>query len=210
MNNTNFVLIVDDDPVILEMTCEILKNRYTVSCVKSGFDAIELLQSDYMPDIILLDIEMPNLNGFETLKKIRDMEDFQDVPVIFLTGVTQTNYELKGLSYGAVDYITKPFVKEILLMRLKVHLENGKRLRHLSIIEKDKSKNRINEKKFELFRDDLNDTEMNIARLIALGYTNHEISETLFYSYSYVKKLVGIVYEKKHVTKRSDLKKMLL
>lgn len=209
-NEKNAILIVDDDPALLKMTGEILRGEFVVSCVKSGYDALALLQTDYMPDIILLDIDMPELNGFETLKKLRELDDMQDVPVVFLTGINQTAFELKGLLSGAADYIVKPFVKEILLARLKVHLENGKRFRRLSIMEKDKLNIRIDEEKFNEASADLNETEKKMARLIALGYTNQEIGETLFYSYNYVKKVTAAIFEKKQVRKRSELKKLFL
>jgi DNA-binding response OmpR family regulator len=206
----NAVLIVDDDPVLLKMAGEILRDDYAVSCAKSGYEAVDLLQMDYRPDIILLDIDMPGLSGFGTLTALREIEDAQDIPIVFLTGVTKTEAELKGLSCGAVDYITKPFIKEILLARLKVHLENGKRLRQLNMMEKNKQEIRIDEEKFERTSAGLSDTEKKILRLIALGYTNQEIGESLHYSYNYVKKVVGTIYEKKYVSKRSELKKLFL
>ncbi len=210
MENKNAVLIIDDDLALLKMAGEILRSHYAVSCVKSGNEAIALLQTDYMPDIILLDIDMPELCGFETLSALREIEDVQEIPIVFLTGVSKTEAELKGLSSGAVDYITKPFIKEILLARLKVHIENGKRLRQLSIKEKESQESRIDGDKFEQASVGLSDTEKKIMRLIVLGYTNQEIGEELHYSYNYVKKVVATIYEKKHVSKRSELKKLFL
>lgn len=210
MERKNMILIVDDDLTLLKMAGEILNGIYSVSLVKSGYEAIELLRTDYVPDIILLDIDMPEMNGFETLKALQNMEDCQGIPVVFLTGMHQAESELEGLSCGAVDYITKPFVKEILLARLKVHIENGKRLRQLSAMAQNRQELRIDEEKFEQISDGLSDTEKKILRLIVLGYTNQEIGETLHYSYNYVKKVVGTIYEKKYVRKRSELKKMFL
>lgn len=210
LEDKNTILIVDDDPALLKMAGEILRGNFAVSCVKSGCEAVALLQTDYMPDIILLDIDMPELNGFDTLTALREIENAQDIPIVFLTGVTRTEAELKGLSCGAVDYITKPFIKEILLARLKVHLENGKRLRQLSIVEKNRQEIRIDEGKFEQTSAGLNDTEKKVLRLIVLGYTNQEIGEALHYTYNYVKKVVATIYEKKYVSKRSELKKLFL
>lgn len=210
MENKSAVLIIDDDLALLKMAGEVLRSSYAVSCVKSGNEAIDLLQTDFLPDIILLDIDMPELCGFDTLKAIREIEDLQEVPIVFLTGVSKTEVELKGLSSGAVDYITKPFNKEILLARLKVHIENGKRLRLLNKREIGSQENRVDNIKFEKASAGLNDTEVKIMRLIALGYTNQEIGEELHYSYNYVKKVVGTIYEKKNVGKRSELKKLFL
>ncbi len=122
MENKNAVLLVDDDPALLNAVGEMLRADYEVSSAKSGSDALELLRAGYLPDIILLDIDMPGLNGFETLALLRQMEDMQDVPVIYLTGLKQTENEVKGINTGAADYIIKPFVRESLLARLRFRL----------------------------------------------------------------------------------------
>ncbi len=204
MVNKYAVLIVDDDPVLLKMAGELLRKDYMVSCVKSGQAALLLLQTDYVPDLILLDVDMPCLSGFDTCLKLRGQDKTKDVPVIFLTGVTRTEAELKGLSCGAVDYIRKPFVSEVLMARLKVHLENSKKIQRIST----SPKSGVDEEKFRSVSADLSDTEKKILRLIVLGYTNQEIGEELCYSYNYVKKVVGIIYEKKNVNRRSDLKRL--
>lgn len=202
------VLIIDDDLTLLKMAGEILKSKYIVSYAKSGREALALLQTDYKPDIILLDVDMPGLSGFDTLIEFHKIEDIRDIPVVFLTGLNQPEFELKGLSFGAVDYITKPFVSKILLARLKVHIENGKQLRQLCSMKKNNLESRIDEANFEKMTANLTDTEKKIARLVALGYTNQEIGEMLSYSYNYVKKIVSVIYEKSHIKKRSELKKL--
>lgn len=205
MENKPSVLIIDDDFTLLKMASEILRYEYAVSCVTSGEEALALMSEDFMPDVILLDVEMPVMNGFETLERLRGMEDAEDVPVIFLTGVNKTEAQLRGFSSGAVDYITKPFVRDILLARVRVHLENGRRLRQLSIIEKKGKNGGLDEKEFKKNSETLTNTEKKILRLILMGYSNQEIAQELNYTYNYVKKVVGIIYEKKYVNKRSDL-----
>jgi DNA-binding response OmpR family regulator len=209
MNSKRTVLLVDDDPALLVLIGEILKDDYAVSSVKSGREALEMLANGYIPDIILLDVDMPGLNGFETLALMREKEDMRDVPVIYLTGVTKTESEVKGLNAGAADYITKPFVKESILARLKQHLENGKRLRQLSILEKNKRAHDIDEEKFERVAASLTATERKILRLIAMGYSNQEICDTLHYALNYVKKVASIIYEKNNVGNRWEMKKLL-
>lgn len=209
MENKDAILIVDDDPVLLKMADETLRADFTVSCVDSGRDALSLLTSNYVPDIILLDIYMPELDGFDTLAALREIDDVQDVPVVFISGMDRPEVELKGLSFGAVDYIIKPFVKEILLARIRVHLENGRRLRLLRMMEKSEYSGWLDVNKFESAAIGLTETEKKIMRLIALGYTNQEIGQELNYSYNYVKKVAGIIYEKKSVNKRSDLKRLI-
>ncbi|WP_312700863.1 DNA-binding response regulator [Sedimentibacter sp.] len=208
MENKPSVLIVDDDFTLLKMASEILRYEYAVSCVTSGAEVLELMADDFMPDIILLDVEMPEMNGFETLQNIRKIEDAEDVPAIFLTGVNKTEAELRGFSSGAVDYITKPFVKDVLLARIRVHLENGRRLRQLSIMEKKEKNGGLDEREFERIAETLTGTEKKILRLILMGYSNQEIAQELNYTYNYVKKVIGVIYEKKYVNKRSDLIKL--
>jgi DNA-binding response OmpR family regulator len=207
MDSKDAVLIVDDDPTLLNMTGVILKELYAVSFAKSGSEMLSLLETDYLPDIILLDIDMPGFNGFDVLAKLREIEDARDIPVIYLTGVTKLESELKGLSSGAVDYITKPFVKELLLARLKIHLDNGKRLRQLSMIEKTKLESGLDKAKFEALAKDLNETERKALLLIALGYTNKEISTDLHYSYGYIKRVVSLIFEKIGFSKRNEIQR---
>ncbi|GHV45890.1 hypothetical protein AGMMS49546_32850 [Spirochaetia bacterium] len=109
------ILIVDDDITLLEMASELLGETYQVSSAKSGKQALELLEKGFVPDIILLDIAMPLMDGYTTFEKIRALPPAQDIPVVFLTGLSETGSELKGLEIGAADYIVKPFVREILL-----------------------------------------------------------------------------------------------
>jgi DNA-binding response OmpR family regulator len=189
---------------MLKMAGEILRADFEVSCAKSGLEAVSLINNNFLPDIILLDVDMPGMNGFDTLRKLRETETASDIPVIFLTGVSTPDAELEGLSAGGVDYITKPFVSEILLARLKIHLENS------LLIRKEKENGRIDKKKLSDFSQDLSETESKVVHLLALGYTNKEISDTLNYSYNYVKKVVGVIYEKKCISKRSEIKKLFI
>jgi CheY-like chemotaxis protein/DNA-binding CsgD family transcriptional regulator len=129
MNGKSTVLIIDDDVTLLKMASRLLEENYAVSLAKSGQEALDLLKQGLSPDIILLDIDMPEMDGYETIEQLHALPRGPDIPVIFLTGVTETKAELKGFDLGAVDYITKPFVKEILLRRLGAHLENARKWR---------------------------------------------------------------------------------
>ena len=204
------VLLVDDDHTFLKMTSDILSGMFDVSLACSGDEAIALVDNGYVPDIILLDIDMPGLNGFETLTELQKTEDLDGVPVIFLTSVTTNESELDGIRSGAMDYIRKPFISDILMARVKLHLDNGQRLRQLSMIEKNKLTDVIDESKYESIADGLSDTERKVLRLIAIGYTNREICESLNYAYGYVKNIVARIYDKKNVSSRSELRKLLM
>lgn len=114
-----WVLVVDDDTANLKMASRILSEEgLRVSCLKSGEDALRFLKAN-QPDIILLDIHMPGMDGFETLAAVRKIEGAADIPVIFLTADEDSGMEMRGLRAGAMDFLTKPFVPDILLLRVK-------------------------------------------------------------------------------------------
>lgn len=116
---SNWILVIDDDASNLRMASRILSaEKMRVSCLKSGEDAIKFLQ-DNRPDLILLDIHMPGMDGFETIAAIRENKATADIPVIFLTADDDSNAETRGLKAGAMDFIKKPFVPEVLLLRVR-------------------------------------------------------------------------------------------
>ena len=118
-----WILVVDDDAANLRMANHILgKEKMRVSCLKSGKDAVQFLQEN-RPDLILLDIHMPEMNGFETIAAIKENESAADIPVIFLTADDDSATETKGLEAGAMDFIKKPFVPEVLLLRVRHIIE---------------------------------------------------------------------------------------
>ncbi|MCL4263717.1 MAG: hybrid sensor histidine kinase/response regulator [Anaerolineae bacterium] len=116
------VLIVDDNTTNLSLLFEALQAAdYHVIVAQDGASALERLRYT-RPDIILLDIMMPGMDGYETLRHIKVHPAHQDTPVIFMTAVHDAHYEVKGLEMGAVDYITKPLQMELVLARLHTHL----------------------------------------------------------------------------------------
>ncbi|MBF0558046.1 MAG: two-component system response regulator [Nitrospirae bacterium] len=116
------VLVVDDTPDNLSLMSGLLKDDYKVKIANSGERALKVASSDTPPDIILLDIMMPEMDGYEVLKRLRTDERTSDIPVIFLTAKAETEDERYGLELGAVDYITKPVSPPIVMARLKTHL----------------------------------------------------------------------------------------
>ncbi|MDR3170415.1 MAG: response regulator [Treponema sp.] len=115
------IMLVDDNITNLDLGKEILKDRYIVFPIPSGVRLLEIL-TKIVPDLILLDIEMPDMNGFEVLKALKSVPDTSDIPVIFVTAKSDTDSELIGLNLGAVDYISKPFSPPLLLKRIENHL----------------------------------------------------------------------------------------
>lgn len=116
------ILLVDDNLTSLKQAATLLKDHYKVSMVKSGKQALEFLEK-FTPNLILLDIEMPEMDGFETIQRIKQDERFKKIPVIFLTGNHDTVTEMKGFEYGAVDFITKPFSQEVMFHRINLQIE---------------------------------------------------------------------------------------
>ena len=115
------VMVVDDSTTNLTVAKNALSAVYNVLPVTSGEMALKLL-SKSMPSLILLDIDMPDMDGFETIRRIKSDEKTRDIPVIFLTALSDSGSELEGLRLGAVDYITKPFSIPLLIQRVALHI----------------------------------------------------------------------------------------
>lgn len=111
------ILVVDDSTTNLKFVESVLKDTYKLILVKSGEKALQYLVKNTV-DLVLLDILMPEMDGFETFEKIKSLELNRDVPVVFLTADVDVDNEIKGLEMGAVDFIRKPFVPEVMLNRI--------------------------------------------------------------------------------------------
>ncbi|WP_293129100.1 response regulator [Microcoleus sp. bin38.metabat.b11b12b14.051] len=117
------ILVVDDNPTNIQVLFDILSEiGYRVAIAKSGEAALQRLQS-YHPDLILLDVMMPGIDGFETCERLKANAATSNIPVIFMTALSDSTDKVKGLSVGAVDYITKPIQQEEALARIRVHMK---------------------------------------------------------------------------------------
>lgn len=122
-NKKPLILIVDDRLDNLQVLNDTLKAaNYSLAVANNGAIAIEFLKKR-KPDLILLDIEMPDMDGYEVCKSIKSDQETTSIPIIFLTVKTEVDSIVKGLEYGAVDYITKPFNTKELLARVSTHIE---------------------------------------------------------------------------------------
>jgi len=130
----NSVLVVDDENSNIMALTHILSSDYIIYAAKSGQKAIEAAER-YLPDVILLDIVMPEMDGFAVIAVYKNSEKLMNIPVIFITGLSDPDDEEKGLSLGAVDYIGKPFSPAIVKLRVQnqIKIINQTRL----IIEKE-------------------------------------------------------------------------
>jgi putative two-component system response regulator len=117
------ILIVDDEPTNIRLLTEVLKQEYDLKVATSGGQTLALLEKDHESvDLILLDVNMPEMSGIEVLDKINQQADWKDIPVIFVTAQNQECDEAKGLKRGAVDYITKPITAAIVKARIETQL----------------------------------------------------------------------------------------
>ena len=123
MQSTPTVLIVDDVPQNLTVLGELLRPFYRVRAANSGSRALRAVRSDPRPDLILLDVMMPEMDGREVMRQLHEDQETRDIPVIFITAMSAVENEEEGLMLGAVDYITKPFSPAIVLARVKTQLE---------------------------------------------------------------------------------------
>jgi DNA-binding response OmpR family regulator/DNA-binding CsgD family transcriptional regulator len=125
MSSNNVVLVVDDSIDTIHMLNDVLEDEnFTVLVALEGAQALTITQN-MRPDIILLDAIMPNMDGFETCKRLKQNPRLADVPIIFLTGLSDSEHIVKGLGAGGVDYVTKPIKTDELLARMRVHLANA-------------------------------------------------------------------------------------
>lgn len=115
------ILVVDDHPINVDVLCSILGDEYNIMIATNGAQALDL--ATQQPDLILLDIMMPDMDGYEVCRRLKSAPAISGIPVIFVTGKDDPDDEIKGLSLGAVDYFIKPMHTAITLARIKNHLD---------------------------------------------------------------------------------------
>lgn len=131
------VLIVDDEKVNLKLLSDLLQNDAQIILAKNGRQALEKINKQ-LPDLILLDVVMPDMDGFEVLQELKSKTRTKLIPVIFVTGLTDVEFEEKGIALGASDYILKPFHNAVVKARVKLHLHlvrQRKMLEKLALID---------------------------------------------------------------------------
>lgn len=122
MNERPSILVVDDTPDNLSLMSGLLKEDYQVKVAPNGERALRIAQSEKPPDLILLDVMMPEMDGYEVCRRLQEDDKTRDIPVVFLTAKSEVADETLGFSLGAVDYITKPISPPIVLARVRTHL----------------------------------------------------------------------------------------
>lgn len=139
MSKTQRVLIVDDAVENIQVLLSTLKNQYAVLVATNGEKALKIAFNEPQPDIILLDIVMPDIDGYEVCRQLKADDKTKDIPIIFVTALLESADEAKGLKLGAVDYITKPINPDLLKARIFNHLELKKHQDHLEKLVKKRT-----------------------------------------------------------------------
>ncbi len=142
------ILVVDDSPTILRFVDSVLKDDYKLVLVKSAKKALTYLEKNQV-DLVLLDIMMPEMDGFEAFRRIKELETNSDVPVVFFTADVDVESEIKGLAMGAKDFIRKPFVAEVMKNRIKNILELEELTKSLERLVEEKTR-QIEQLSFEI------------------------------------------------------------
>lgn len=125
------ILVVEDVHADIDILNHILKNDFDVHIAKTGRAALKIA-FDYQPDLILLDIMLPDMTGFAVLSALKESNETRRLPVIIITGINNSQYEEKGLFHGAIDYITKPFQDSIVLARIGIHMQIVRHIHRIS------------------------------------------------------------------------------
>lgn len=165
------ILVVDDEPTNISILAQLLSPEYQVLVANNGARALELVASDHQPDLVLLDVMMPEMSGFEVCERMKSSPLTADIPVIFVTAMSDAHSEEHGFALGAVDYISKPVVPSIVMARVRAHLALHDQTRALEGLVKERTRE-LNETRLKViqrlgraaeYRD--NETGMHVVRM---------------------------------------------
>lgn len=194
MDGVASILVVDDNPKFLSDALPMY--GYDVTVAKDGLEALKILMNKTF-DIILLDVMMPNMNGWDTLKAIRSNKKTQYIPVIMITAVSEDQKVVSGLKIGADDYIVKPFILPNLLARIEAVLRRSKWQQE----SQPKTEKTLNK---DVNIDALTPKEKEVLALVAKGASNQEIADKLFVRDVTVKTHLNSIFKKLKVTNRTQ------
>ena len=195
MDGIASILIVDDNPKFLKDALPMY--GYEITIAEDGIEALKILgNEDSHFDLILLDVMMPNMNGWDTLKAIRKNEKTQYIPVIMITAVSEEQKVVSGLKIGADDYIVKPFILPNLLARIEAVLRRSKWQ-----AESAKKEKKINK---DVNIDILTPKEKEVLSLLAKGANNQEIANALCVQDVTIKTHLNNIFKKLKVSNRTQ------
>ena len=196
------VMVIDDDSVMLLLMKNQLEALYDVVTFLSGAEALEELnRTDNLPNLILLDIVMREMDGYEVLGRLKASEKLKMIPVVFLTGMTDEVSECRGLEMDVVDYLKKPVAGKVLFARVQHYIE---------LYSDVENKGKLDESLLASISEPLTERELETARRMAEFRSDREICDILHISMPYTKKLVASVKEKLSLEKRGDIRRYLV
>ncbi len=195
MGGVASILVVDDNPKFLADALPMY--GYDVTVAEDGLEALKVLKKNQNFDLILLDVMMPNMDGWDTLKAIRNNKDLKYMPVIMITAVSEDQKVVSGLKIGADDYIVKPFILPNLLARIEAVLRR---------CEWQKEAQQKSEKTLNKYVniDLLTPKEKEVLLLVAQGASNQEIADKLFVRDVTIKTHLNSIFKKLKVTNRTQ------
>ena len=126
MNAIPRILIVDDEPGNIQLLENALKGKYEIISASNGFDAMEQIK-EALPDMVILDVMMPEFSGFDVCRLIKEDNVYADIPILFLTAMETIDAEILGLTVGGIDFLTKPVNLDMLKLRVRNHIQLKKR-----------------------------------------------------------------------------------
>lgn len=192
------VLLIDDAPDTVRMIAEALDDAgYTVLVATDGATALQRVER-VIPDAVLLDACMPGMDGFETCRRLKQAPGMRTVPVIFMTGLAETERLVEGLSAGGVDYLVKPVVPDELVARLQAHLRVAREMNAAM-----RTRGEEVAPAAALLPNPLTQREMDVLEWVARGKTNRDVAEILGMSPRTVNKHLEHIYEKLGVETRT-------
>ena len=195
------VLLIDDAPDTVRMIAEALDDAgYTVLVATDGATALKRV-GRVIPDAVLLDACMPGMDGFETCRRLKQVSGMRTVPVIFMTGLAETERLVEGLSAGGIDYLVKPVVPDELVARLQAHLRVAREMN--AAISARGSEAPVESASPGQLPNPLTPREMDVLEWVARGKTNRDVAEILDMSPRTVNKHLEHIYEKLGVETRT-------
>ena len=188
------ILLIDDNPKLLKDALPMY--GYHTDTAEDGILGLEYLENNYKnTDLVLLDIMMPNMDGWETLRRIRENENYNTIPVIMLTAVDEDYKQISGLKTGADDYIVKPFVLPNLLARIEALIRRSNWNKY------KKGKAPVSKETMESISK-LTQRELEILKMVSKGASNADIAEKLFVKEVTIKTHLNNIYKKLNVENR--------
>lgn len=200
------ILVVDDEPGFVIVLARYLETQgYQVKCAKSGVEALQIFGQE-APSLVISDVLMPEMDGFEFCRRLRAMREGQLVPFIFLSGQNEIDAKVEGHSIGADDYLVKPFQPQEILAKIKAQLERSHRI-HAEIVRLLQTSNSPTTTPSSPTLDPLPLTpaEERVFWEVIEGYTNKQISDLLFISPRTVQAHLSSIFSKLNLTNRSQL-----